>query len=88
LSAASCFDRFDITEHLYGFLMRPAVRPYGSLIGRWRSIASSAGVTGMAAARGDPQREGSVTRHLWIAIIAGYWFVILLVTLMRIMLGG
>jgi hypothetical protein len=29
-----------------------------------------------------------VTRHLWKLIVVGYWFVILLVTVLRIMLGG
>jgi hypothetical protein len=36
----------------------------------------------------DPGREGSMTRHLWKFIIVGFWFVILLVTFLRIMLGG
>ena len=33
-------------------------------------------------------RHGSVTRHLWKLIIAGYWFVILVVTFLRLKHGG
>jgi hypothetical protein len=75
--------------------MCSAGRPHGSLTGRCSSIASSAGVPGAVDRRRSPdalpprgRREGSVTRHLWKLIVVGYWFVILLVTFLRIVLGG